>query len=74
MPKRSLFSKIFGNDKSTKETVTSTEFRILDNNRAIFTTYRGDFLNEPDVIACIDTIARNAAKMKSKTLINSIIK
>lgn len=66
MEKRSLFSRIFGNDKSVKEMQTSTEFKLLDNNKAIFTSYRGDFKNDPDVRACIDTIARNGAKMHPK--------
>ena len=71
MEKRSLFSRIFGNDKNTIQPETSSEFRILDNNKAIFTPYNGDFLNDPDVKACIDTIARNGAKMHPRHIRNS---
>lgn len=60
---RSLFSKIFGSDKSTTAPQTSTEVKIVDDRKAIFTPYKGDFHNDPDVRACIDAIARNGAKM-----------
>ena len=68
--KRSLFSRIFGSDKSTTSPPTSTEFRILDDNKAIFTTYKGDFENDPDIRACVDAIARNAAKMHPRHIRN----
>ena len=35
MEKRSLFSRIFGNDKSTNAPATSTEVVILDGNKAV---------------------------------------
>ena len=70
MEKRSLFSRIFGSDNSTTPPNTSTEFRILDNNKAVFTSYRGDFENDPDIRACVDTIARNAAKMHPRHIRN----
>lgn len=63
MEKRSLFSRIFGNDNNTTPPSTSTEVKILDGDKAVFTTYKGDFQNDPDVKACIDAIARNGAKM-----------
>lgn len=63
MEKRSLFSRIFGSDNNTTEPMTSTQVKILDGDKAIFTTYKGDFQNDPDVRACIDAIARNGAKM-----------
>ena len=63
MEKRSLFSRIFGSDNSTIEPVTSTQVKILDGDKAVFTTYKGDFQNDPDVKACVDAIARNGAKM-----------
>ncbi len=66
--RRSLFSRIFGSDKSTPSPPKSTEFRILDDNKAVFTTYKGDFENDPDIRACVDTIARNAAKLNPKHL------
>lgn len=70
MEKRSLFSRIFGNDKSTDAPTLATEVRILDGDKAVFTTYKGDFQNDPDVRACIDTIARNGAKMHPKHIRN----
>ena len=70
MEKRSLFSKIFGSDKSTTPPPKSTEVQILDGNKAVFTRYKGDFYNDPDVITCVDTIARNAAKLHPKHIRN----
>ena len=72
MEKRSLFSRIFGNDVSTDAPQTATSFRLLDDNRAIFTSYRGDFKNEIDVRACVDAIARNGAKMHPKHIRNFV--
>ena len=66
MAKRSLFSKIFGNDKSSTVPIKSSEFTILNGNKAVFTKYNGDFKNDPDVKACVDAIARNGAKMSPK--------
>lgn len=63
MEKRSLFSRIFGSDKNTVAPTTSTEVKILDGDKAVFTNYNGDFKNDPDVKACVDAIARNGAKM-----------
>lgn len=60
---RSIFKNIFGNNSNTKQPSTSTEIEIIDGRRAVFTRYNGDFVNDPDVITCVDTIARNAAKM-----------
>ena len=74
MEKRSLFSRIFGNDKSTNAPATSTEVVILDGNKAVFTNYKGDYTNDPDVRACIDAIARNGAKMHPKHIRNYIKK
>ena len=66
MEKRSLFSRVFGNDNSTDAPQTATSFKLLDDNKAIFTTYNGDYKNEIDVRACVDAIARNGAKMHPK--------
>ena len=60
---RSIFKNIFGNNSNTKQPSTSTEIEIIDGRKAVFTRYNGDFVNDPDVITCVDTIARNAAKM-----------
>ena len=70
MELRSLFSRIFGNDVSTPPPQNSTEFQIIDNQKAIFTPYRGDYHYDPDVLACIDAIARNGAKMHPRHIRN----
>lgn len=67
---RSLFSRIFGNDESVPAPQKSTEFQIIDNQKAIFTPYKGDFEYDPDVLACVDAIARNGAKMNPKHIRN----
>lgn len=66
MQKRSLISRIFGNDKDIKTPQTATEIKIFDNSKAIFTKYNGDFFNDADVRSCVDAIARNGAKMHAK--------
>ena len=66
MEKKSLFSRIFGNDNNTTAPATATSFKLLDNYKSVFTRYKGDFENDIDIRACVDTIARNAAKMHPK--------
>ena len=66
MEKRSLFSRIFGNDNDTKAPATATSFKLLDNYKSQFTRYKGDYQNDIQIRACVDTIARNAAKMHPK--------
>ena len=66
MQRRSLISRIFGSEKEDKTPQTATEIKIFDNSKAIFTRYNGDFFNDADVRACVDTIARNGAKMHAK--------
>lgn len=58
-----LFSRLFGNNENSPIPQNASEFTILDGNKAVFTKYDGDFKNDADVRACIDTIARNGAKM-----------
>ena len=70
MQKRSLFSKIFGSDKSITPPESATTFKILDDNKAIFTKYNGDYKLDPDVLACVDAIARNGAKMHPRHIRN----
>ena len=70
MQKRSLFSRIFGNDKSVPQPSTATSFQLLDDNKAIFTRYDGDYRKDPDVLACVDAIARNGAKMHPRHIRN----
>lgn len=69
MERRSLFSRIFGNEKSDIQQ-TATEVQILDGDKAVFTPYKGDFHNDTDVRACVDAIARNAAKMHPRHIRN----
>lgn len=70
MAKRSLFSKIFGTDKSTTNPPTSEQLEIVEGQKAVFTQYKGDFFNDPDVLACVDAIARNGAKMHPRHIRN----
>lgn len=70
MELRSWFSNIFGNDKNTTPPSTATEVKILDDRKAIFTPYKGDFQNDPDILKCIDAIARNGAKMHPRHIRN----
>lgn len=69
MELRSLFSRIFGSDKSN-EIPSATEVTILDGTKAVFTPYSGDFHNDIDIRACVDAIARNAAKMHPRHIRN----
>lgn len=70
MEKRSLFSKIFGTDKSSVIPQTATEMKILDDGKAVFTPYKGDFEHDIDIRACVDAIARNGAKMHPRHIRN----
>ena len=71
MEKRSLFSKIFGNDNNTQAPSTATSFKLLDNYKSVFTRYKGNFEDDIQIRACVDTIARNAAKMHPKHIRDS---
>lgn len=71
MEKRSLFSRIFGSNESTKNPERATEVKILDDRKAVFTPYKGDFKNDADVRACVDAIARNGAKMHPRHIRNN---
>lgn len=64
--KRSLFSKIFGNNTSTMAPKTATSFHILNGYKSQFTNYDGKYYDEADIRACVDTIARNGAKFNPK--------
>lgn len=69
MELRSLFSRIFGTDKSNY-IPNATEVRILDDSKAVFTPYKGDYHNDIDIRACVDAIARNGAKMHPRHIRN----
>lgn len=71
MEKRSLFSRIFGNDDNTTAPATASSFKLLDNYKSVFTRYKGNFEDDIEVRACVDTIARNGAKMHPKHIRSS---
>ena len=66
----SLFSKIFGTEKSSTTPSTASVIKLLNDNPAVFTPYKGDFDNDPDIRACVDAIARNGAKMHPRHIRN----
>ena len=70
--RRSLFSKIFGDAKSTEPKASATEFKILNGYQSYFTNYDGRYYDTSTVRGCIDTIARNAAKLNPRHIRNSI--
>ena len=59
---RSMFKRLFGREREENERQYE-ELRLLDDNNAVFTQYHGELEYDPDVLACIDAIARNGAKM-----------
>ncbi len=71
MEKKSLFSRIFGNDKDTQAPDKAAVFKLLNDYRSVFTKYNGKFENDVLIRACVDTIARNAAKMHPKHIRDS---
>jgi HK97 family phage portal protein len=66
--KRSLFSKMFGNDNNTNAPATATDFKILNGYKSIFTNYDGHYYDDADIRSCVDAIARNGAKLNPKHL------
>ena len=69
MELRSMFKRLFGREKEESERQYE-ELRLLDDNKAVFTTYHGDLEYDPDVLTCVDAIARNGAKMHPKHIRN----
>lgn len=65
MAKRSLFSKIFG---AKPQKVFGTDLELLNGYHAQFTRYDRDLYKTAQVRVCIDTIARNGAKLNPKHL------
>lgn len=60
---RSLYEKVFG----TKEQLPfGTSLKMINGYEAVWTNYNGKVYENPLVRACIDTIARNAAKLNPK--------
>lgn len=70
MERRSLLGRIFGTEKNTSEPSTSEQIEIIEGQKATFTPYKGDFHEDADVLACVDTIARNGAKMHPRHIRN----
>ncbi len=70
--RRSLFSKIFGDANSTEPKASATEFKILNGYQSYFTNYDGRYYDTSTVRGCIDTIARNAAKLNPRHIRNSV--
>jgi HK97 family phage portal protein len=62
MELRSMFKRLFGREREESERQYE-ELKLLDDNKAVFTQYHGDLEYDPDVLSCIDAIARNGAKM-----------
>ena len=70
MELRSMFKRLFGREKEESERQYE-ELRLLDDNKAVFTTYHGDLEYDPDVLTCVDAIARNGAKMHPRHIRNN---
>ena len=70
MERRSLLGRIFGSEKDTTAPATSEQVEIIEGTKAVFTPYKGDFHEDADVLACVDTIARNGAKMHPRHIRN----
>ena len=59
---RSMFKRLFGREKEDISRQYQ-ELHLLDDNRAVFTSYHNDLEKDTDVLTCVDAIARNGAKM-----------
>ena len=70
MERRSLLGRIFGSEDNTPVPKTSEQIEIIEGQKATFTPYKGNFHEDPDVLACVDTIARNGAKMHPRHIRN----
>ena len=65
MEKRSMFKRLFGKEKEEVAPIY-TQLKLIDDTPASFTQYNGNFQLDPDVLTCVDAIARNGAKMSPK--------
>ena len=70
MDRRSLLGRIFGSEKDSTIPTSSEQLEIVEGQKAVFTPYKGNFHEDPDVLACVDTIARNGAKMHPRHIRN----
>lgn len=66
MPKRSMFQMIFGNKKQNPENYKA--FTLLNGQQAVWTNPSSNLYSYTQIRACIDAIARNAAKLSPKHL------
>lgn len=64
--KRSFFSRVFGNDKSTVAPTNANKFYVMNGYQSQFTNYNGKYYDDADIRACVDAIARNGAKLNPK--------
>lgn len=64
--RRSLFSRVFGSDKSSIIPNNASELKIINGYKAVFTNYDGRYYDDADIRACVDAIARNAAKLNPR--------
>lgn len=71
MRKRSLFKKVFGSDKNNQ---LGTRLVLLNNYNATWTKYNGRNYDNITIRSCIDTIARNGAKLNPKHIRKTINK
>ena len=64
----SMFKKIFGDNEidAAQKAARTEQLRMLNGYENVFTPWRGQAYDDPTVRACIDAIARHAAKMKPK--------
>ena len=69
MDVRSWIGNIFGN-KNTSPQHNAETLEIVEGQKAVFTPYKGDFHEDIDVLACVDAIARNGAKMHPRHIRN----
>ncbi len=67
---RNLFKNIFGSDHSTEAPPSGQVLELIEGHKATFTPYKGDFQHDIDVLACVDAIARNGAKMHPRHIRN----
>ena len=69
--KRSIFSKIFGDSNNTDPKSTAASLKVLNGYQSVFTNFDGHYYDTSIVRGCIDTIARNTAKLNPRHIRNS---
>lgn len=65
MEKRSFFNKIFGKPNKLEDN-SYTQLMMLNGYTPTFSTFSGNLYDSDVIRACVDAIARNAAKLKAK--------